>query len=146
MIEVLIKRLSKNIELPKYETNGSSGMDLTANIEKQIEIEPGKTSIIPTGISVSIPKNFEIQIRPRSGLAAKNQISVLNSPGTIDADYRGEIKVILINLSNTTFVVERDARIAQMVLCPIVKAKFKEIDNLDNTDRGTGGFGSTGLK
>ena len=146
MIEVLIKRLSKNIELPKYETNGSSGMDLTANIEKQIKIEPGKTSIIPTGISVSIPKNFEIQIRPRSGLAAKNQISVLNSPGTIDADYRGEIKVILINLSNTTFVVERGARIAQMVLCPIVKAKFKEIDNLDNTDRGTGGFGSTGLK
>ena len=146
MTEVLIKRLSKNIELPKYETNGSSGMDLSANIEKQIKIEPGKTSIIPTGISVSIPKNFEIQIRPRSGLAAKNQISVLNSPGTIDADYRGEIKVILINLSNTTFVVERGARIAQMVLCPIVKAKFKEIDNLDNTDRGTGGFGSTGLK
>ena len=146
MTEVLIKRLSKNIELPKYETNGSSGMDLSANVEKQIKIEPGKTSIIPTGISVSIPKNFEIQIRPRSGLAAKNQISVLNSPGTIDADYRGEIKVILINLSNTTFVVERGARIAQMVLCPIVKAKFKEIDNLDNTDRGTGGFGSTGLK
>ena len=146
MTEVLIKRLSKNIELPKYETNGSSGMDLSANIEKQIKIEPGKTSVIPTGISVSIPKNFEIQIRSRSGLAAKSQISVLNSPGTIDADYRGEIKVILINLSNTTFVVERGARIAQMVLCPIVKAKFKEIDNLDNTDRGTGGFGSTGLK
>ena len=146
MTEVLIKRLSKSIELPKYETKGSSGMDLSANITKEIKIEPGKTSIIPTGISVSIPKNFEIQIRPRSGLAAKNQISVLNSPGTIDADYRGEIKVILINLSNTTFVVERGARIAQMVLCPIVKAKFKEIDNLDNTDRGTGGFGSTGLK
>ena len=107
MTEVLIKRLSKNIELPKYETNGSSGMDLSANIEKQIKIEPGKTSIIPTGISVSIPKNFEIQIRSRSGLAAKSQISVLNSPGTIDADYRGELKVILINLSNKTFVVDK---------------------------------------
>ncbi|MEC7212372.1 MAG: dUTP diphosphatase [Pseudomonadota bacterium] len=146
MTEVLIKRLSKNVELPKYETNGSSGMDLSANIEKQIKIEPGKTSIIPTGISVSIPKNFEIQIRSRSGLAAKSQISVLNSPGTIDADYRGELKVILINLSNKTFVVETGARIAQMVLCPIVKAKFKEVDNLDDTIRGDGGFGSTGLK
>ena len=146
MTEVLIKRLSKNIELPKYETNGSSGMDLSANIEKQIKIEPGKTSIIPTGISVSIPKNFEIQIRSRSGLAAKSQISVLNSPGTIDADYRGELKVILINLGNNTFVVERGARIAQMVLCPVIKAKFKEVDSLDDTDRGASGFGSTGLK
>ena len=146
MTEVLIKRLSKNIELPKYETNGSSGMDLSANIEKQIKIEPGKTSIIPTGISVSIPKNFEIQIRSRSGLAAKSQISVLNSPGTIDADYRGELKVILINLGNKTFVVERGTRIAQMVLCPIVQAKLKEVDSLDDTDRGGGGFGSTGLK
>ena len=146
MTEVLIKRLSKNIELPKYETNGSSGMDLSANIEMQIKIEPGKTSIIPTGISVSIPKNFEIQIRSRSGLAAKNQISVLNSPGTIDADYRGELKVILINLGNKTFIVERGTRIAQMVLCPIVKARFKEVESLDDTDRGAGGFGSTGLK
>ncbi len=146
MTEVLIKRLSKNIELPKYETNGSSGMDLSANIEKQIKIEPGKTSIIPTGILVSIPKNFEIQIRSRSGLAAKSQISVLNSPGTIDADYRGELKVILINLGNKTFIVERGARIAQMVLCPIVKARFKEVESLDDTDRGASGFGSTGLK
>ena len=146
MIEVLIKRLSKNIELPKYETSGSSGMDLSANIEKEIRIEPGKISIIPTGISVSIPKNFEIQIRPRSGLAAKNQISVLNTPETIDADYRGELKVILINLSNRNFIVEKGSRVAQMVLCPIVKAKFKEVDNLDDTDRGSGGFGSTGVK
>ncbi len=146
MTEVLIKRVSKNIKLPKYETNGSSGMDLSANIEKKIKIEPGKTSIIPTGISVAVPKNFEIQIRSRSGLAAKSQISVLNSPGTIDADYRGELKVILINLSNETFVVERGARVAQMVLCPIVKAKFKEVESLNDTDRGAGGFGSTGLK
>ena len=105
MTEVLVKRLSKNIELPKYETNGSSGMDLSANIEKQIKIEPGKTSIVPTGISVSIPKNFEIQIRPRSGLAAKSQVSVLNTPGTIDADYRGEIKVILISSQNFNMLV-----------------------------------------
>ena len=146
MTEVLIKRLSKDIELPKYETNGSSGMDLSANIEKEIKIEPGKISIIPTGISVAIPKNFEIQIRPRSGLAAKSQVSVLNSPGTIDADYRGELKVILINLGNKTFVVEKGTRIAQMVLCPVVKAKFKEVDSLDDTERGASGFGSTGLK
>ena len=146
MTEILIKRLSKNILLPKYETNGSSGLDLSANIKTSIKIEPGRTKIIPTGISVSIPKNFEIQIRPRSGLAAKSQVSVLNTPGTIDADYRGEIKVILINLSKETFVVENGARIAQMVVCPVIKAKLKEVDSLDNTSRGSGGFGSTGMK
>jgi len=146
MTEILIKRLSKNILLPKYETNGSSGLDLSANIKTSIKIEPGGTKIIPTGISVSIPKNFEIQIRPRSGLAAKNQISVLNTPGTIDADYRGEIKVILINLSKKTFIVENGARIAQMVLCPVIKAKLKEVDSLDDTSRGSKGFGSTGMK
>ncbi len=146
MTEILIKKLSKNISLPKYETEGSSGMDLSANIEQPIKIEPGKISIIPTGISISIPKNFEIQIRPRSGLAAKNQISVLNSPGTIDADYRGEIKVILINLSKKIYIVEKGTRIAQMVLCPIVKAKIKEVETLERTDRGSGGFGSTGKK
>ncbi len=146
MTEILIKRLSKNIILPKYETSGSSGLDLSANIKTSVKIEPGETTIIPTGISVSIPKNFEIQIRPRSGLAAKNQITVLNTPGTIDADYRGEIKVILINLSKETFVVENGARIAQMVVCPVIKAKLKEVDSLDNTSRGSGGFGSTGMK
>ena len=146
MTEILIKRLSKNIKLPKYETEGSSGMDLSANLNSNIKIYPGETSIIPTGISVSIPKNFEIQIRPRSGLAAKNQISVLNTPGTIDADYRGEIKVILINLSKKAFVVEKGARIAQMVLSPIEKAKIKEVENLEKTGRGSGGFGSTGTK
>jgi len=146
MTEILIKRLSKDIILPKYETSGSSGLDLSANIKTPVKIEPGKTTIIPTGVSVSIPKNFEIQIRPRSGLAAKNQITVLNTPGTIDADYRGEIKVILINLSKETFVVENGARIAQMVMCPVIKAKLKEVDSLDNTSRGSGGFGSTGMK
>ena len=146
MTEVLIKRLSKNVELPKYETDGSSGMDLSANIPTDIKIDPGKTSIIPTGISLSIPKNFEIQIRPRSGLAAKSQVSVLNTPGTIDADYRGEIKVILINLGSNTFTIKKGARIAQMVLSPVIKVKFKEVENLDKTDRGSGGFGSTGMK
>ncbi len=146
MTEVLIKRLSKNIMLPKYETEGSSGLDLAANIDGQIEIPPGKSAIIPTGLAVAIPNNFEIQIRPRSGLAAKNQISVLNTPGTIDADYRGEIKVILINLSDKIFTVEKGLRIAQMVLCPIVKAKFKEVTELEITKRGSGGFGSTGIK
>ena len=146
MTEILIKTLSKNISIPKYETFGSSGMDLTASIESSIEIEVGKTAIIPTGISLSIPNGFEIQIRPRSGLAAKNQITVLNTPGTIDADYRGEIKVILINLSDKRFIVEKGARIAQMVLCPINKAVLREVESLDETGRGSGGFGSTGKK
>ena len=146
MTEILIKRLSKNISLPKYETDGSSGMDLAANIEDKIEIAPGKSAIIPTGLSVSIPKNFEIQIRPRSGLAAKNQISVLNTPGTIDADYRGELKVIIINLGEINFIIKHGLRIAQMVLCPIAKASLKEVDTLEKTERGSGGFGSTGTK
>jgi len=146
MTEILIKRLSKNVALPKYETSGSSGMDLAASIENEIEIAPGKTLIIPTGLAVSIPKNFEIQIRPRSGLAAKNQISVLNTPGTIDADYRGELKVILINLGKEKFKIEKGLRIAQMVLCPVIRATLKEVDTLEETERGAGGFGSTGTK
>ena len=146
MEEILIKRLSNKVSLPRYETEGSSGMDLAANVEEPIDINPGKTSIIPTGISLSVPKNYEVQIRPRSGLAAKNQISVLNTPGTIDADYRGEIKVILINLGKKIFRVEKGARIAQMVLCPVIKVKFKEVDSLEITNRGSDGFGSTGIK
>jgi dUTP pyrophosphatase len=121
-------------------------MDLTANVNKVIEIQPGKSEIIPTGLALSIPKNYEIQIRPRSGLAAKNQISVLNTPGTIDEDYRGEIKVILINLGEKKFKIEKGLRIAQMVLCPIIKAELEEVDELDETKRGSGGFGSTGIK
>jgi dUTP pyrophosphatase len=146
MTEILIKRLSKKVTLPRYETEDSSGLDLAANIDKQIKIFPGKSEIIPTGLAVAIPKNFEIQIRPRSGLAAKNQVSVLNTPGTIDADYRGEIKVILINLSDKVFVVEKGLRIAQMVVCPVIKASLKEVTNLEATERGSGGFGSTGIK
>ena len=146
MTEILIKRLSREVTLPKYETDGSSGLDLAAFIDNDIEIKPGKSEIIPTGLAIAIPKNFEIQIRPRSGLAAKNQISVLNTPGTIDADYRGEIKIILINLSDKSFTVKKGLRIAQMVLCPGVKAKLKEVQSLESTKRGSGGFGSTGVK
>ena len=146
MTEILIKRLSREVPLPKYETDGSSGLDLAAFIEKNIEIKPGKSKIIPTGLAIAIPKNFEIQIRPRSGLAAKNQISVLNTPGTIDADYRGELKVILINLGDKSFFVEKGLRVAQMVLCPIVKAKLKEVESLEDTKRGSDGFGSTGVR
>ena len=146
MTKILIKRLSKKVSLPKYETSGSSGMDLAANIDANINIDPGKTAIIPTGLALSIPKGFEVQIRPRSGLAAKQKISVLNTPGTIDADYRGEIKVILINLGQETFKVEKGLRIAQMVVCPVVQAQLKEVDDLDETERDKGGFGSTGTK
>ena len=146
MTKILIKRLSKEVPLPKYETSGSSGMDLAANVDSDINIDPGKTSIIPTGLALSIPKGFEVQIRPRSGLAAKQKISVLNTPGTIDADYRGEIKVILINLGQETFKIEKGFRIAQMVVCPIVQAQLKEVDDLNQTERGKGGFGSTGTK
>tara|TARA_A100001011_G_scaffold379965_1_gene446660 strand:- start:2318 stop:2758 length:441 start_codon:yes stop_codon:yes gene_type:complete len=146
MIKILIKRMSNEVSLPKYETNGSSGMDLAANINSSININPGKIEIIPTGLALSIPKGFEVQIRPRSGLAAKNKITVLNTPGTIDADYRGEIKVILINLGQETFKVEKGLRIAQMVVCPIVQVELKEVNNLSHTERGKGGFGSTGTK
>ncbi len=146
MTRILIKKFSKSVDLPKYETSGSSGMDLAANIETDINIDPGKTAIVPTGFALSIPKGFEVQIRPRSGLAAKQKISVLNTPGTIDADYRGEIKVILINLGNETFKIEKGLRIAQMVVCPVVQAQLQEVDDLEETKRGKGGFGSTGTK
>ena len=146
MTKILIKKLSKKVILPKYETDGSSGMDLAACINETIIIQPNNKAIIPTGISLSIPKGFEIQIRPRSGLAAKNTLTVLNTPGTIDSDYRGEIKVIIINLGITEFKVEDKLRIAQMVLCPVIKAEFEEVDNLNMATRGEGGFGSTGTK
>ena len=146
MTKILIKRLSKEVSLPKYETSGSSGIDLAANISTSIDINPGKTAIIPTGLALSIPKGFEIQIRPRSGLAAKQQITVLNTPGTIDADYRGEIKVILINLGKVSFKVLKGLRIAQMVVCPVVQARIIEVNDLSKTERGEGGFGSTGTK
>ena len=144
MTKILIKRLSKEVSLPKYETSGSSGMDLAAYINNSINLESGKSQIIPTGISVAIPEGFEIQIRPRSGLAAKNNISVLNTPGTIDSDYRGEIKVILYNHGDGNFLINNKDRIAQMILTPVIKISLEETDNLPETIRGEGGFGSTG--
>ena len=119
-------------------------MDLVAHTKNKIVLKPNKISIIPTGIAVSIPKKYEIQIRPRSGLAAKKNISVLNTPGTIDSDYRGEIKIILINLSKKSFVVKSGDRVAQMILCPVAKGKLLEVKNLPKTVRNKGGFGSTG--
>ena len=143
MVKILVKKLDKNIKLPTYKTSGSSGMDLVAYIKSKIIIKSGKTAIIPTGIAVAIPKNYEIQIRPRSGLAAKKGISVLNTPGTVDSDYRGEIKIILINLSKKLFVVKSGDRVAQMILCPVAKGILKEVKNLPISIRGKGGLGST---
>ena len=144
MVKILVKKIYKNIKLPVYKTFGSSGMDLLAYIKSKITVNPNKIAIIPTGIAVAIPKNYEIQIRPRSGLAAKKGISILNTPGTIDSDYRGEMKIILINLSKKSFVVKSGDRIAQMILCPIAKGKLNEVKKLPRTARGKGGFGSTG--
>jgi dUTP pyrophosphatase len=143
MVKLLIKKLQKNIILPEYKTDGSSGMDLMANVEQTVKISPGEKKIISTGIMVAIPEQYEIQIRPRSGLAAKNGISVLNTPGTIDSDYRGEIKIILINLGKDIFEIKKNDRIAQMIVCPIIKVKLEEVESLPETVRGKGGFGST---
>ena len=144
MVKVLVKKLNPKVQLPTYKTKGSSGMDLMAFIENPIEILPNASALIPTGISVAIPNEVEIQIRPRSGLAAKSNVSVLNTPGTIDSDYRGEIKIILFNHGTEKFVVKNNDRIAQMVLMPVLKVDIEEVDNLPDTLRGSGGFGSTG--
>ena len=144
MIKVLIKKLSHKAQIPIYKTEGSSGMDLMALTEDKIVIKPNKSALVPTGLSVAIPNDTEIQIRPRSGLAAKSSISVLNTPGTIDSDYRGEIKVVLINLSKDEFTIHPKDRIAQMVFTNAIQVKLKEVQNLDQTKRGDGGFGSTG--
>ena len=144
MVKVLVKKLDPKVQLPSYKTKGSSGMDLMAFIKDPIKIAPNTSALIPTGISVAISSDVEIQIRSRSGLAAKSSISVLNSPGTIDSDYRGELKVILFNHSKEEFVVRNNDRIAQIVLMPVLKIDFEEVDNLPITLRGSGGFGSTG--
>ena len=144
MVKVLIKKLNSKVQLPKYKTDGSSGMDLMAFIEKPINIKPQESALIPTGVSIAIPEGTEVQIRPRSGLAAKSSISVLNTPGTIDSDYRGEIKIILFNHGKEEFIINNNDRIAQMVLMPIIKAEFEEVEDLPKTLRGSGGFGSTG--
>ena len=144
MVKVLIKKLDPSVKLPNYKTEGSSGMDLMAFLKNPVTIPPGKSELIPTGLSIAIPDDTEVQIRPRSGLAAKSNISVLNTPGTIDSDYRGEIKIILFNHSDNEFKVSNNDRIAQMVLMPVLKVEFEEVKELPNTIRGTGGFGSTG--
>ena len=146
MTKIQIKKLSNEVLTPKYETSGSSGMDIAAYIERDIIINPGEKALIPTGFSLSVPRGYEVQIRPRSGLAVKKGVTVLNTPGTIDSDYRGEIKVILINLSKDEFSVKSGERIAQMVVCPIKQVIVEEVKELTETIRGIGGFGSTGTK
>ena len=144
MAKVLIKKLDQAVKLPNYKTNGASGMDLMAFIKEPINLKPKSSYLVPTGISVAFSEDYEIQIRPRSGLAFKNNISILNAPGTIDSDYRGELKIILFNHGNKDFIVNNNDRVAQMVLTPIVKMDLEEVDQLPETIRGSGGFGSTG--
>ena len=144
MVKVLIKKLFPEVQLPSYKTSGASGMDLMAFIKSSIIVKPKTSCLIPTGLSVAFSKDYEVQIRPRSGLAAKNNISVLNTPGTIDSDYRGEIKVIIYNHGNKDFLVNNGDRIAQMILTPVVKMELEEANDLPETIRGEGGFGSTG--
>jgi len=144
MSKVLIKKLDPSVELPAYKTVGASGMDLMAFIKEPITLKPKSSCLVPTGLSVAFSNNFEIQIRPRSGLAAKNNISVLNTPGTIDSDYRGELKVILFNHGNVDFLINNKDRIAQMILTPVIKMDLEEADELPETVRGESGFGSTG--
>ncbi len=144
MVKVLVKKLNPSVQLPSYETIGSSGMDLKACIEKPINLEPKNSCLVPTGLAVAFPEKYEIQIRPRSGLAAKNNISVLNTPGTIDSDYRGELKIILFNHGNENFLINDNDRVAQMVLTPIIKMELEEVNELPISVRGVGGFGSTG--
>ena len=144
MVRILVKKLDPSIVLPTYKTNGASGMDLMAFLKEPILLKSQKSCLIPTGIAVAFSDEFELQIRPRSGLAAKNNISVLNTPGTIDSDYRGEIKVILYNHGKEDFLINNKDRIAQMVLTPVIKMNFEETEELPETIRGEGGFGSTG--
>ena len=143
---ILIKKVSINplFKLPKYESNGAAGIDLSADIDAEVELKPLERFLFPTGIAISLPKDLEAQIRPRSGLAIKNGITLLNTPGTVDSDYRGEIKVILVNISNDKYTIKPGDRIAQMVLSQFVQGQFELVENLDETDRGSSGFGSTG--
>lgn len=146
-LPITVKRLAhgKGLPLPAYATEHAAGMDLLAAIEQAMVLQPGERAMVPTGLSIALPIGFEAQVRPRSGLAVKNGITVLNSPGTIDADYRGEVKVILINHGCTAFTIERGERIAQMVVAPVSSAHWEEAEQLPETRRGEGGFGSTGI-
>ena len=144
MVKVLFKKLNPSVEVPNYKTMGASGMDLMAYIKQPIKLAPKSSCLVPTGLTVAFSEEYEIQIRPRSGLAVKNNISVLNTPGTIDSDYRGEIKIILFNHGNKEFVINNKDRVAQMILTPVYKMDLEEVENLPDTLRGKGGFGSTG--
>jgi len=144
MVKVLIKKLDQSVELPIYKTTGASGMDLMAFIKQPIKLAPNSSCLVPTGLSVAFSEDYEVQIRPRSGLAAKHNITVLNTPGTIDSDYRGEIKIILFNHGSEEFKINNKDRIAQMILTPVLKIDLEETENLPDTIRGKGGFGSTG--
>ncbi len=149
-VSIDVKRLAhgEGLPLPKYETAQSAGMDLYAALEdgEAVTLGPLERAMIPTGLAMALPAGFEAQVRPRSGLAAKNGLTVLNTPGTIDADYRGEVKVILVNLSNEPFTIERGMRVAQMIIAPVTQGVWQEVADLDETARGAGGFGSTGVK
>ena len=144
MVKVLIKKLDSAVQIPTYKTEGASGMDLMAFINEPIKLKPKSSCLVPTDLSVAFLDDYEIQIRPRSGLAAKKNISVLNTPGTIDSDYRGEIKIILFNHGDKEFIINNKDRIAQMILTPVHKMSLEEVDNLPDSVRGKGGFGSTG--
>ena len=139
-----MKRLNPEVELPAYKTSGASGMDLMAFIDRPIKITPKSSCLVPTGLAIAFSEDYEIQIRPRSGLAVKNNITVLNTPGTIDSDYRGEIKIILFNHGNEEFIINNKDRVAQMILSPVIKMNLEEADDLPESIRGEGGFGSTG--
>ena len=147
-IKLEIKRLDhgQDLPLPAYQSDLAAGLDLLAAVENPLWLEPGSQALVPTGLAISLPAGFEAQVRPRSGLAAKHGVTVLNTPGTIDADYRGEVRVILINLGDTAFEISRGDRIAQMVIAPVLQAEIQEVEILSETSRGTGGFGSTGQR
>ena len=144
MVKVLIKKLNPDVQLPAYKTTGASGMDIMAFIDSPIKLAPNSSCLVPTGLSIAFSEDYELQIRPRSGLAAKNGITVLNTPGTIDSDYRGEIKIILFNHSKEEFIINNKDRVAQMILMPVIKMELEITENLPDTIRGEGGFGSTG--
>lgn len=147
-IKIPIQRLpeSEGLPLPEYVTPGSSGMDLRSASREPVTLKPGERALIPTGIRIAVPPGWEAQVRPRSGLALRYGVTCLNSPGTIDSDYRGPVGVILINLGQEPFTVHRGDRIAQLVICPVVQGEWEEVDSLDNTGRGEGGFGSSGTR
>jgi dUTP pyrophosphatase len=146
MLTVRIRRLgsNKDVELPAYMTENSAGMDIFAALEEDEVLLPGERKLIPAGIEIEIPKGYEAQVRPRSGLAVKNGVTVLNTPGTVDSDYRGEVKVILINQGEEPFLIKRGDRIAQMIVSPVSRVSWDLVENLDETERGRGGFGHTG--